>query len=98
MTNIKIKYTVSVIYDDETSQYVGVCKELDYTGIGDTKEEAESNTVKAVDMALDWVRENNQLEDMLKECGYRMTIINNAQVWQKHYIADYQEEANLQLV
>ncbi|MBI3591268.1 MAG: hypothetical protein HY094_07845 [Candidatus Melainabacteria bacterium] len=98
MNNIKIKYTVSIIHDDETSQYVGVCEELDYTGIGDTKEEAESNTVKAVNMALDWASENRQLEDMLKECGYKMTITNNTQVWQKHYIANYQEEANLQLV
>ncbi|MBI3308139.1 MAG: hypothetical protein HYZ79_02060 [Candidatus Melainabacteria bacterium] len=98
MSHIKIKYSISIIYDDETSQYVGICGDLDYTGFGDTKEEAESNTIKAVDMALEWARENNQLEDMLKECGYKMTTINDTQVWQKHYIANYQEEATVQLV
>lgn len=48
--------------------------------------------------SFEWVRGNNQLEDMLKECGYKMTLIDNTQVWQKQYIANYQEEANLQLV
>ncbi len=94
--NATIKYTIDVYYDDETKQYVGICNEFDYTGMGDTEQEAAYNTDKAVKLALEWCSQNNTIKDVLEEAGYRIVCIEKQPTWEhKPFVANYKKEQAL---
>ncbi len=76
-----VKHSIDIYWDNETKQYVGVSKELNYTGMGNTIEEAVKNTNTAVEEALKWCKEHGTIEEVLKEAGYLIIQMENEKVW-----------------
>ena len=89
-TKLTIKHSIEVFWDEESKQFVGISKELEYTGMGKTPDEARDNTNKAVELALQWCAENGTLEEVLEEAGYEIYEIDRKKVWDhREHIANF---------
>lgn len=85
-----IKHSVDVYWDNETKQYVGVSRELSYSGMGNTIEEAVKNTNISVELALEWCSENGTLEEVLEEAGYKLYDVDDEKIWDNAgYVASF---------
>ena len=85
-----IKHSIDVYWDNETKQYVGISRELNYSGMGNTIEDAVKNTNISVEMALEWCSENGTLEEVLEEAGYKLHEVDNEKVWDNGgYVASF---------
>ena len=80
---LTVKHSIDVFWDEETKGFVGISRELEYTGMGSTPDEARDNTNKSVELALQWCAENGTLEEVLKEAGYQILEIDHQKVWER---------------
>lgn len=81
---LSVNYDIDMYKDPETNQFVGIVRDLWYSGYGKTIDEAIKNTNTSVQLALEWYLDNGkakELENILKEAGYEPHNIDNIIVW-----------------
>lgn len=94
---LSVNYEIDMYKDPETDQFVGIARDLWYSGYGKTIDEAIKNTNTSVQMALAWYIENNKLEELeniLREAGYEPKVVDNISVWNNaKYIGSFESAA-----
>jgi hypothetical protein len=72
---------VPVMYFQDGKQVVAFSPALDLSTCGDTKEQARTRFIEAATIFLDEIIEMGTVDDVLTECGWKKTTVNDKSSW-----------------